>query len=92
MAYTRKYVEANREKINEKRRDKYSAELRKAEYQMKREEILQKGKDDRAICPLCGLDFRRLYIKKHVVTRHKLSTPPENLNELIKCVPIQTVE
>ena len=73
MAHTKKYVEANRDKINETRRDKYSSEQRKAEYQLKREEILRKGKEERAICPLCGLDFRRLYIPKHVVTRHKMS-------------------
>jgi hypothetical protein len=82
MAYTRKYVEANREKINEKRRVKYSAEDRKAEYQQKREEILRKGKEDRANCPLCGLDFRRLYIPKHIATRHapKKITCPNDLS------------
>jgi hypothetical protein len=86
MAYTREYVEANREKINEKRRVKYSTEHRKAEYQEKREEILRKGKEDRSNCPLCGLDFRRLYIKKHLITRHKLTELPENLDDLI-CRP-----
>ena len=70
MAYTQKYVETNRDKINEKRRVKYSSEVRKAQYQEKREEILKKGKEDRANCPLCGLDFRRLYISKHIATRH----------------------
>ena len=70
MAYTRSYVEANREKINEKKRMKYSTENRKAEYREKREEILQKSKEDRAICPLCGLDYRRLYIPRHIETRH----------------------
>lgn len=76
MAYTQKYLEVNREKINERRRNKYSSKLRKEEYAEKREQILQKGKEDRATCPLCNLDFRRLYIKKHIVTRHKI-TPPE---------------
>lgn len=83
MPYTEKYAEANREKINEKRRDKYSSELRKAEYAAKRQDILQRGKEDRATCPLCNLDFRRLYIKKHIITRHKID-PPENLKDLIK--------
>ena len=86
MAYTREYVEANREKINLKRRQRYNTDYRKVEYQEKREEILRKGKEDRANCPLCGLDFRRLYIKKHIITRHKLKELPENLDELI-CRP-----
>ena len=73
MAYTREYVETNREKINGNRRVKYSPQNRKAEYQQNREDILKRGKEDRSNCPLCGLDFRRLYIPKHVVTRHKIS-------------------
>lgn len=85
MAYTQKYLDANREKINERRREKYSSKARKSDYADKREEILKKGKEDRAICPLCNLDFRRLYIKKHIRTRHK-TDPPENLDELI-CKP-----
>ena len=87
MAYTQKYVEANREKINEKRRAKYSPESRKAEYAETREETLKRGKEDRATCPLCNLDFRRLYIRKHILTRHK-TNPPANLKDLI-CVYIK---
>ena len=82
MAYTREYLEKNRDAINEKRRAKYSTEKRKAKYQQNREELLQRGRDDRACCPLCNLEFRRLYIKNHIVTRHKVQ-PPENLNELM---------
>lgn len=74
MTYTKQYIEANRETINMKKREKYSSEQRKAEYQMKRKEILKKGKEDRANCPLCGLDFRRLYIPRHIATRHKKQT------------------
>ena len=74
MAYTREYVETNREKLNEKRRVTYCTERRKAEYQRKREEILKSQKDDRANCPLCGLDFRRLYIPKHITIRHNKAT------------------
>ena len=87
MAYSEKYLETNRDKINERRRVKYSTEYRKAAYKDKREEILRKGKEDRANCPLCGLDFRRLYIKKHIITRHKLTELPANLDDLI-CRPI----
>lgn len=82
MAYTKKYLEANRECINEKRRSKYSSEIRKQEYAENREEILRKGKEDRALCPLCKLDFRRLYIRKHIMTRHKLE-PPIDLKEIL---------
>ena len=71
MAYTQKYLETNREIINQKRRDKYVSRDRKAEYQLHREAILKRGKEDRASCPLCGLEFRRLYIPKHIKARHK---------------------
>ena len=64
------YIEANRESINEKRRIRYDSETRKADYHENREEILKKCREDRALCPLCGLDFRRLYIKRHIETRH----------------------
>jgi hypothetical protein len=80
MAYTQKYLENNRKTINEKRRAKYSSEARKEEYITKREEILKRGKEDRALCPMCGLDFRRLYIPKHIATRHKCKLV-EDLNE-----------
>ena len=72
MAYTPEYLEKNREIINEKRRDKYVSRDRKAEYQMHREAILKRGREDRAQCPLCKLEFRRLYIPRHIETRHKI--------------------
>ena len=71
MAYTQKYLDENREMINQKRREKYVSRDRKAEYQLHREAILKRGKEDRASCPLCGLEFRRLYIPKHIKARHK---------------------
>ena len=76
MGYTKEYAEKNRETINEKRRNKYSSERRKEEYNEKRCAILEQGRSDRAECPLCGLDFRRLYIPKHIATRHKKKTEP----------------
>jgi hypothetical protein len=78
------YIEANRELINEKRRKRYSTEKRKEDYMQNREEILKKCKEDRTNCPLCGLDYRRLYIPQHVVTRHKISK-----EEFVKmCMPV----
>ena len=71
MGYTKEYADKNRESINEKRRMKYSSELRKEEYKKQRCAVLEKGRSDRAECPLCGLEFRRLYIPKHIATRHK---------------------
>ena len=72
MAYSKEYYEANRETINKKRREKYDREDRKAYYDRTRVEMLEKGKADRACCPLCGLDFRRLYIPRHIENRHKI--------------------
>ena len=72
MPYTKEYQEANREIINKKRREKYDRDARKAYYDRTRVEMLQRGKEDRAHCPLCGLEFRRLYIPRHIVTRHKM--------------------
>jgi DNA repair exonuclease SbcCD ATPase subunit len=72
MAYSKEYLEANREIINQKRREKYDPNARQAYYDRTRVEMLEKGKLDRACCPLCGLDFRRLYIPRHIATRHKM--------------------
>ena len=49
--------------INEKRREKYASS---------REKILKKQKEDREMCPICNLSFRRLYLPKHM-QRHALS-------------------
>ena len=78
--YDREYHAVNRERINQKHREYYASyrcvrnEARRAVYMLKRDEILQKGKEDRANCPLCGLDFRRLYIPKHIKIRHNKAT------------------
>ena len=71
MAYSKKYMDENQELINQKRRDAYAPRNRKMEYQKNRLCILEAQKKDRAICPLCNLSFRRLYIPKHIETRHK---------------------
>ena len=76
MAYSKEYHAANRDLINKKRRERYNSEGRKAYYQRNRLAMLERGKQDRACCPLCGLDFRRVYIPKHIATRHKVKTPP----------------
>ena len=73
MVSSASYIEANREIINHKRRMRYDSEARKKEYSENREAILLQKKNDRGVCPLCKLDFRRLYIPQHLVTRHKIS-------------------
>ncbi len=70
MGYTRAYLEKNRELINSKRRDKYNADLRRADYLANREDILAKMRNDRAECPHCGMSYRRLYISEHIARRH----------------------
>jgi hypothetical protein len=80
MAYTQEYIETHRDAINTKKRQKYSSERRRAEYYRTRGAILKKGREDRANCPLCGLDFRRLYIPRHIATRHKKQTA-QNLTD-----------
>ena len=76
MGSSAEYIEANRETINMKRRQRYNSEARKEEYRLNRVEILQKKKDDRTMCPLCSLAYGRFYLKKHLVTRHKM---PQNV-------------
>ena len=77
--YDRAYHEANRERINQKHRENYLKHReernarRRAEYQLQRETILQKQKEDRAPCPLCHLTFRRTYVLQHIALRHQTS-------------------
>ena len=76
MGYSTQYYETNRDLINSKRRQRYDSEARKEEYRLNRVEILQKKRDDRTMCPLCSLSYGRFYLKKHLITRHKM---PENV-------------
>lgn len=73
MAYSKEYYQQNREVINKKRRDSYSSETRRKDYIMNKESILEKLKHNRKTCNLCRFDFRSSYLKKHLLTRHKLS-------------------
>ena len=72
MAYTKEYFETNRDAINARRRAKYCSAQRKEQYERNRVEILQKQKEDRAVCEMCGKSVRRLYVHRHVATRHCL--------------------
>ena len=72
MGYSREYHLKNKDRLNANRRNRYDSEARKTDYRENRESILLAKKEDRANCPLCQLDYRRLYIPRHLVTRHKL--------------------
>lgn len=89
MAYTKKYLEVNREIINLKRREKYSSDARKADYKLKRDEISQKGKLDVKSCPICQINYRRTYLKKHMINRHKLSEDELPHDLCVTCVTTQ---
>ena len=83
------YIEANREIINFKRRKRYCSETRKADYKHKRDEISQKGKLDVKPCPICKIDYRRTYLKKHMINRHKMSEDELPHDLCITCVTTQ---
>ena len=74
--YNKEWYEANRDRINKKRRIQYAEdsnginEKRRREYIAQREQILQRQREDRKECPLCHLTFRRCYVQKHINTRH----------------------
>ena len=72
MPYSKEYHELNREIINQKRREKYDQIARKVYYEKTRDEVLLRGKLDRAICSLCKLSFRRSYLAKHCHKRHDI--------------------
>ena len=86
MAYTKKYFEENRDLINKKRRNKYSSLVRKEEYQKNKNTISQLGKEDVKRCPICTIDYRRTYLKKHMLNRHKMSE--EELPTDLCCKPV----
>ena len=46
-------------------------EMKRQKYQENREAILQKGRNDKQECPICKIEYRRLYLKRHLLSRHK---------------------
>ena len=83
MAYTKAYLEKNREIINLKRRQKYCSGSRNVYYRKHRDAILQKSKEDTAMCPICQISYRRLYLSKHLECRHKFGN--DRIAELLEC-------
>ena len=81
MANSKEYLERNKEAINRQRRENYQSEVRRDKYRANREQILQKLRDDRAMCPLCSIEYRRLYLKRHLMGRHGLES--SSVDELL---------
>ena len=68
------YYQKHKEIVNERRQTHYSKN---------REYILERMRNDTQECPICKMDFRRLYLKTHML-RHKLDV--EKVNDLL-CKP-----
>ena len=61
----------SQKKHYEKHKDRI-LEHKRSYYQANKIQILEKIKNDRIECPYCsGITFRRLYLPKHLETRHK---------------------
>ena len=72
MANSRAYLDRNREAINQRRREIYNSDARKRKYYENRDAILLKSRADKALCPLCNIEFHRPYLRTHLGGRHKL--------------------
>jgi len=80
----------SREKLNQKRREHYDSEARKASYYKNREAILQKCKENTKPCPLChNIHYHATYLREHMMNRHKLSV--EEIGKLLETGRIQGV-
>ena len=44
----------------------------KRKYYEKRDAILQKCREDKALCPLCCIQYHRPYLRTHLMGRHRL--------------------
>lgn len=53
---------ANREMINERRRDLYAKGYKTV--------LSERGKADRCVCTVCGKERRRAYMARHMSTKH----------------------
>ena len=75
-SYKREWRKQNASRVNAQRRARH-AEIksqvnaaRRHRYAQNAEAVLAKMKADRAECPICGRSCRRLYISRHIATRH----------------------
>ena len=72
MGNSKEYLDRHREEINERKRQKYDADARKRKYLENRDAILQKCREDKAMCPICQIEYYRPYLKTHLIGRHKM--------------------
>lgn len=73
----RKYIEKNRENRNAKKRENYMRD---------REKILERSRNDLKVCPICAINYRRLYLPHHMTKRHKIekeNLPPDLLCKVV---------
>ena len=61
-------VKAASQACYQKYRDVYLQKKRER-YELQKEEF----KKDVKQCPICQIDYRRMYLKKHMLNRHKMS-------------------
>ena len=96
--YDREYYEANRERINARHRENYAKHRdvwnakRRSGYLRKRECLLKKQREDRAPCPLCHLTFRRSYVPRHILLRHKVDSMPSGSRTVFAACPDELVQ
>ena len=56
-------------------------------YAEKREDVLRRMREDRTLCPLCHMPYRRLYLKKHLLTRHLRNSTTEVRQAALEAFP-----
>ena len=59
----RLFYNTHKDEINLKRRQSYD---------LKKDDISKAGKEDVRTCPLCNIDYRRVYLHAHLQNRHKV--------------------
>ena len=64
--------ERNRDAMNQRRREQYDSDARMRRYYENRGVILQRRRENKALCPLCRIEYRRPYLRTHLVGRHRL--------------------
>ena len=57
------FYHTHKDEINLKRRQSY---------ELKKDAISKAGKEDVRTCPLCNIDYRRVYLRAHLQNRHKV--------------------
>jgi hypothetical protein len=85
--YDRKYREMHGDRVRAstkacylKHHEEYKANKR-ARYQLEKEQRSEASKADVKGCPICQIQYKRNYLKKHMMNRHKLTEEelPEDL-------------